>query len=94
MNWFWTYIRRRTTESLLAGVHDALLSGSSNSGLSDEQAVKALRAVIGDPGATPEPAPTPQQRSAPDANSTAALPEGPRRGPGRPPRKFQDPPQE
>ncbi len=93
MNWLWGYFRRKTTESLLAGVHDALVSGNANSGLSDEQAVKALRAVIGDPAAPPGPATPPQQLAGPGGNVPAALPDGQRRGPGRP-RKFQEPPQE
>lgn len=97
MNWLWAYFRRKTMESLLAGVHDALVSGSGNTGLTDEQAAKALRAVVGipDPAApagTPGPVPAPPQLAAPDANGPQALTEAPRRGPGRP-RKFQEPPE-
>ena len=93
MNWLWAYFRRKTMESLLAGVHDALASGDESSGLTDEQAAKALRGLVGtlDPTAESETAASPPLLAAPDANGTAALSETPKRGPGRP-RKFQEPP--
>ncbi len=96
MNWLWAYFRKRAMESLLAGVHDALVSGNGPTGLSDEQAAGALRAVIGG-SVPPAPAavagpPTPQL-AAPAVNGPPAPTEEPRRGPGRP-RKFQEPPTE
>ncbi len=99
MNWLWAYFRRKAMESIVAGVHDALVSGNGPSGLSDEEAVKALRAIIGgsDPAAAGRrsegAAPSPPQLAAPEADGPPALTEAPRRGPGRP-RKFQEPPQE
>lgn len=97
MNWLWAYLRRKAAESLLAGVHDALVSGNGPTGLTDEEAAKALRAVIGTPDPAAAAAPrgpvlAPPQLAAPDAAGTPALTEAPRRGPGRP-RKFQEPPQ-
>lgn len=93
MQWLWAYFRRKTMESLLAGVHDALASGSESSGLTDEQAAKALRDLIGtaDGVADLGAATTPPLLPAPDANGEGALTEPPKRGPGRP-RKFQEPP--
>jgi hypothetical protein len=82
MNWLWAYFRRKTMEAILAGANDAISDGGSR--LSDEEAVRALRAMLGgaaqggDTTALPPPPPPP------------ALQET-RRGPGRP-RKFQEPP--
>lgn len=93
MNWLWAYFRRKTMESLLAGVHDALASDDGSPGLTDEQAAKALRGVVGAPSPAAESAtaPSPPLLAAPDADGTAALFDQPKRGPGRP-RKFQEPP--
>ena len=77
MNWLWAYFRRKTAESILAGVHDALASQNGAAGLIDEQAAKALRALVGDGEAAP-------------GSEPPALTEAPKRGPGRP-RKFQEP---
>ena len=96
MNWLWAYFRRKATESILAGVHDALVTGSGPTGLTEEQAAKALQAVVGISAAV---APTPPaiagpatpQLTASSANSPTPPAEEPRRGPGRP-RKFQEPP--
>ena len=77
MNWLWAYFRRKTAESILAGVHDALASQNGAPGLTDEQAAKALRALVSG------------EESAP-AGEPPALTEAPKRGPGRP-RKFQEP---
>jgi hypothetical protein len=93
MQWLWAYFRRKTMESLLAGVHDALASGDESSSLTDEQAARALRALIGTPDAVAELEGTssPPILSAPAVNGTAALSDQAKRGPGRP-RKFQEPP--
>lgn len=100
MNWLWAYFRRKAMESIIAGVHDALVSGSGPTGLTDEQAFNAFHAITGAPTSAPVPVPTapptvapPTQLAAPGANGPAALAEPPKRGPGRP-RKFQEPPQE
>jgi hypothetical protein len=78
MNWLWTYFRRKTFESILAGVNDALTSKTGSPGLTDEQAARALQSLMGG-------------GDAPEADPPAlAAPE--KRGPGRP-RKFQEPPQ-
>lgn len=83
MNWLWAYFRRKTMEAILAGAHDAL-SDNGSSRLSDEEAVRALRAMLGS--------------SEQDGNSQALPPPAqpalgePRKGPGRP-RKFQEPPE-
>ncbi len=84
MNWLWDYFRRKTMEAILAGANDALSDGVS-SRLSDEESVRALRAVLGssDPAADAPALPAPPQPAA----------DAPKRGPGRPPRKFQEPPQ-
>ena len=94
MNWLWAYLRRKAAESLLAGVHDALAAGNGSSGLTDEQAAKALRALTGtsDPAASVEAGPTPPQLAAPAPNGTGESADQVKRGPGRP-RKFQEPPQ-
>jgi hypothetical protein len=84
MNWLWAYFRRKTMEAILAGANDAI-SDNASSRLTDEEAVRALRAMLGAPaqgGDMPALPPPP----------TPALSE-PRRGPGRP-RKFQEPPSE
>ena len=84
MNWLWAYFRRKTMEAILAGANDAI-SENGSSRLGDEEAVRALRAMLGagdQAGETPA-LPAPQQ---------PALSEQQRRGPGRP-RKFQEPPQ-
>ena len=93
MNWLWAYFRRRTAESILAGVHDALASEHGAPGLSDDQAARALRALVGgeDPSSANGSAPAPQQLAPAHPNGTPALTEPPKRGPGRP-RKFQEPP--
>jgi hypothetical protein len=81
MNWLWAYFRRKTMEAILAGANDAL-SDNGSSHLSDEEAVRALRAMLGS--------------SEQDDNSQALPPPAQpalgeaRRGPGRP-RKFQEP---
>lgn len=92
MNWLWAYFRRKTAESILAGVHDALVSENGASGLGDEQAAKSLRALVGgtDSGGG-EPRHT-QQLASPNPNGTPALTEPQRRPVGRP-RKFQEPPE-
>ena len=94
MNWLWSYLRRKAAESLLAGVHDALAAGGGSSGLSDEQAAQALRALAGNaiPVASTESPPSPPQLTGPSPNGTADSSEQAKRGPGRP-RKFQEPPQ-
>jgi hypothetical protein len=80
MKWLWAYFRQKTMEAILAGANDAI-SGNGSSPLSDEEAVRALRAMLGadqtgDPPALPaSPQPAPGEQ---------------RRGPGRP-RKFQAP---
>jgi hypothetical protein len=89
----WTYLRRRTKESVLAGFHDAIVAGGTAAGLTDEQAAQALQALTAgtspatqtavQPGGT-----TPQLTAAPEPTDAAEV----RRGPGRP-RKFQEPPQ-
>jgi hypothetical protein len=83
MNWLWAYFRRKTMEALLAGAHDAL-SENGSSRLSDEEAVRALRAMLGssEQGTSSQALPGPSQ---------PALAEQ-RRPVGRP-RKFQEPPQ-
>ncbi len=91
MNWLWAYFRRKTMESLLAGVHDALASGDESSGLTDEQAAKALRGIIGTPDQAEAHENSPPLLPAPETNGTPALTAAPRKGPGRP-RKFQEPP--
>lgn len=93
MNWLWAYFRRKTAESLLAGVHDALAGGNGASGLSDEQAAKALRALAGPADfAPPSEAASVPQLTGPSPNGTTEPSEQVKRGPGRP-RKFQEPPQ-
>ena len=92
MNWLWAYLRRKTTESILAGVHDALAAGGT-AGLSDEQAARAAQAIAAGSSPTDTPAVQPggvTPQLAPPAEPTAAAEV--RRGPGRP-RKFQEPPQ-
>ena len=93
MKWLWTYIRRKMTEALLAGVHDALSSSDAGTGLTDELAAKALRAIIENSGVPTElgDAPSPPALAAPEENGTVALSEQRKRGPGRP-RKVQEPP--
>lgn len=93
MNWLWAYLRRRTAESILAGVHDALAAGGAPTALTDEQAARAVQAIAS--GTTPAnqtavlpEKPIPQLTSAPEPTATTEV----RRGPGRP-RKFQEPPQ-
>lgn len=98
MNWLWAYFRRKAMESIIAGVHDALVSGNGPTGLTDEQAFNAFHALTGGPVPGPTApaaaaAAPPPQLTAPGANGQAALAEPPKRGPGRP-RKFQEPPQE
>jgi hypothetical protein len=92
MKWLWIYIRRKMKEALLAGVHDAM-SGNAGPSLTDEQAAKALQAIIENSGVTTElgDGSSPPALAAPDESGTLALPEQPKRGPGRP-RKFQEPP--
>ncbi len=91
MNWLWAYFRRKVAESILAGVHDALASADGTTGLTDEDAAKALRAIAGAGGPASQPAASlPPQLAGPSGNGPAAVTEPPRRGPGRP-RKFQDP---
>ena len=93
MNWLWAYFRRKTMQSIIAGVHDAVASTDGSSELSDEQAGIALRAIIGmGEGTAGEQgrAPPPQALQAPGPNGAVAVPEPARRGPGRP-RKFQEP---
>lgn len=102
MNWLWAFLRRKTADSILAGVHDALAAGGAPSGLGEEQAAKATRALLGVPDVIPPAtptgtAPTPPQLPGPhtpDTNQNAPVTPGepPRRGPGRP-RKYQEPPQ-
>lgn len=84
MNWLWAYFRRKTMEAILAGANDALSDGNP-SRLSDEEAVRSLRAMLGaaDPAGGAPALPAPPQPAADE----------PKRGPGRPPRKFQEPPQ-
>jgi hypothetical protein len=92
VNWLWAYFRRKTAESILAGVHDALASENGAPGLTDEQSAKALRAIVGAADAAGEVGGVPtQQLAPPHPNGTPALTEPPKRGPGRP-RKFQEPP--
>lgn len=93
MNWLWAYFRRKVAESILAGVHDALASADGTTGLTDEDAAKALRAIAGagNPAAQIATVPPPPQL-APSGNGPAAITEPPRKGPGRP-RKFQEPPE-
>jgi hypothetical protein len=93
MNWLWAYFRRKTAESILAGVHDALVSENGASGLSDDQAARALRALVagGHPTSDPGAAAETPQLAGPQPNGGAAQTEPQRRGPGRP-RKFQEPP--
>lgn len=83
MNWLWAYFRRKTMEAILAGAHDAL-SENGSSRPSDEEAVRALRAMLGS---------SEQEASSPalPGPTQPALGEQ-RKGPGRP-RKFQEPPQ-
>ena len=102
MNWLWAFLRRKTADSILAGIHDALTAGGTPSGLSEEQAARATRALLGVPDIPPSGThngapPTPPQRPGPltpDTNQNAPVTPGepPRRGPGRP-RKYQEPPQ-
>jgi hypothetical protein len=94
MNWLWAYLRRKTAEALLAGVHDALAAGNGSSGLTDEQATKALRALTGtgESAASGDAGPTPPQLAGPAPSGTGEQADQVRRGPGRP-RKFQEPPQ-
>lgn len=90
MNWLWAYFRRKVAESILAGVHDALASADGTTGLTDEDAARALRAIAGAGDTAAQP--LPPQLAAPSGNGPAAITEPPRRGPGRP-RKFQEPPE-
>jgi hypothetical protein len=99
MNWLWAYFRKKAMESIIAGVHDALVSGSGPTGLSDEQAFNAFHAITGTPVPVPPAttalaAPPPPQIAGPGGNGPPAPPDEPRRGPGRP-RKFlpEEPPQ-
>jgi hypothetical protein len=99
MNWLWAYFRRKVAEAILAGVHDALASENGATGLSEEQAAKAARALagIGNLGAIPAPgengaAQARPQLAAPREGGPDDHTEAPRRGPGRP-RKFQEPPE-
>ena len=94
MNWLWAYFRKKAMESIIAGVHDALVSGSGPTGLSDEQAFNAFHAITGTPVPAPPAAtavagPAHPQLPGPAANSPTtsgppAPPDEPRRGPGRP----------
>lgn len=93
MNWLWAYFRRKTTESILAGVGDALAAGGTAAGLTDEQAARVALAIAAGGSPTNQPAaepgsPAPQLAPAAEATAAAEV----RRGPGRP-RKFQEPPQ-
>lgn len=95
MNWLWAYFRRKTRDALLAGINDALTAGDGT-GVSDEQAARAVLGLIaagGEAAPNDEAVPPVPQLAAPGANGQAALAEPPKRGPGRP-RKFQEPPQE
>ena len=94
MNWLWAYFRKKAMESIIAGVHDALVSGSGPTGLSDEQAFNAFHAITGTPApvtpaTTAVAGPVHPQLPAPPANGPAAnappaSSDEPRRGPGRP----------
>ena len=60
--------------------------------LDDEQAAKALRALVGGTGAEGGESRQAPQLAPPNPNGPPALAGPQRRGPGRPPRKFQEPP--
>jgi hypothetical protein len=96
MNWLWAYFRRKVFEAIHAGVYDALAAQNGASGLTDEQATKALHELLrsGNPAGAPsgEHGATPPKLTAPEGNGQPALTEAPRRGPGRP-RKYQEPPE-
>jgi hypothetical protein len=94
MNWLWAYLRRKTMESILAGVHDALTAGGGPTGLTEEQAARAALAIASGAAPATQTAdlpgdPIPQLTSATEPTTTTEV----RRGPGRP-RKYQEPPQE
>lgn len=89
MNWLWAYFRKKAMESIIAGVHDALVSGTGPTGLTDEQAFNAFHAITGTPVPVPPATttvagPAQLQLTAPAANGPPAPTEEPRRGPGRP----------
>lgn len=89
------YFRRITATGVLAGVHDAIaaLEGRRGETLTSEQAAKALLDLFaGVQGDAPTGGPPPEQLRGAETAGPAALTEPPRRGPGRPPRKFQEPP--
>ncbi len=92
MKWLWAYIRRKVMESILAGVHDALASKGNGADLTEEEAARALDALVGNsegPNQLNDDTPPPLLES--NGNGSPVQPEQPRRGPGRP-RKFQEPP--
>lgn len=89
MNWLWAYFRKKAMESIIAGVHDALVSGSGPTGLTDEQAFNAFHAITGNPVPVPPATtavvgPVRPQLPGPAGDAPPAPPEEPRRGPGRP----------
>ena len=92
MKLLWAYFRRKTMEALIAGAHDALVFGSGSSPLSDEDAARALRALVNDADLSTETPTSPPMLDGPDSNDNSGLIGPVKRGPGRP-RKFQEPPQ-
>ena len=92
MKWLWAYIRRKVMESILAGVHDAFSLGSASAPVGDDEAAKALRAMLGiaDSDCDSELAPALPPPSTSETNGSAAQSETLKRGPGRP-RKYQEP---
>ncbi len=91
MRWLWDYFRRKTMESILAGVHDAFTSGDGTP-LSEEQAAKAVLELLGGQDSGGNGPPPPPQLSGPAEAGQSAITAPAKRGPGRP-RKFQEPPE-
>jgi hypothetical protein len=89
MNPLWDWIRRKTEEAFLAGAH-AAITGRGATPLSNEEAARALRGLLGSAGQAGDP---PALPAPPQPSPTQPADDEPKRGPGRPPRKFQEPPQ-
>lgn len=106
MTWFFKrWIRQMVTEGASAGLYDTFLADPNAPELPSEQAAAAFLAHIGKARAVPAPSggadvserpqlsAHAQENTGPGPNGTAEPSGQVKRGPGRPPRKFQEPPQ-
>jgi hypothetical protein len=102
---FKRWIRHMVTEGANAGLYDTFLADPNAPELPSDQAAAAFLAHIGSASAATAPSAVTgvserpqlsahaQENTVPSPNGTAGPLEQVKRGRGRPPRKFQEPPQ-